>query len=106
MQFNFHLYSLYHTGQSIPREKIGIVKVNVGLYLFNSLSVSSHSIPQTFDSFINYNIKDNKLWHYRLGHPTHERLHVLSKQYPFITINKMHICDTCNHVKQKTNLFL
>jgi len=32
-------------------------------------------------------------------------LHVLSKQYPFITIDKLHICDTCNLAKHKKLLF-
>ena len=45
--------------------------------------------------------KDFNLWHYRLGHLSDERLRVLRTQYPFISSEKIHLCDICNRVKQK-----
>ena len=54
-----------------------------------------------FSPFINSNITDKTLWHYRLGHTSLERLHVLSKQYSFITVDTHHVCDTCSRAKQR-----
>jgi len=36
-----------------------------------------------------------------MGHLSHKRLTVLSAQYPFITVDKLDLCDTCNRAKQK-----
>jgi len=36
-----------------------------------------------------------------MRHPSHERLTVLSRQYPFINVDKLHLCDTRNRAKQK-----
>ena len=36
-----------------------------------------------------------------MGHPFHERLTILSAQYPFISVHKLDLCDTCNRAKQK-----
>ena len=80
MHFNFHFNPLHYTGQSHPRG-IGTVKATVGLYIVTTLPVSSRSKPHCFAPFINCNIMDKTLWHYRLGHPSLERLHVLNKQY-------------------------
>jgi len=41
------------------------------------------------------------LWHYKLGHPSLERLHVLRKQYSFISVDTHHVCDTCSCAKQR-----
>ena len=41
------------------------------------------------------------IWHYRLGHLSDERLRVLRTQYPFISSEKIHLCDICNSAKQK-----
>ena len=71
------------------------------MYLVTTLPASSRSKPHCFVPFINCNITDKTLWHYRLGHPSHERLHVLSKQYSFITVDTHHVCDTCSHAKQR-----
>ncbi|XP_068487969.1 uncharacterized protein [Phaseolus vulgaris] len=88
------------TGQSHPREDC-TVEATGGLYPVTTLSASSRSKPHNFAPLINCNITDKTLWHYRLGHPSHERLHVLRKQYPFITIDTHHVCDTCSRAKQR-----
>jgi len=41
------------------------------------------------------------LWHYRLQHSSLQRLHVLRKQYSFITVDTHHVCDTCSRAKQR-----
>ena len=86
---------------NLTQERIGTVKATAGLYLVTTLPASSHSKPHCFAPFINCNITDKTLWHYRLGHPSHERLHVLSKQYSFITVDTHHVCDTCSRAKQR-----
>ena len=65
------------------------------------MPASSRSKPHCFAPFINCNITDKTLWRYRLGHPSLERLHVLSKQYSFIIVDTHHVCDTCSRAKQR-----
>jgi len=36
-----------------------------------------------------------------MGHISDERLFVLRTQFPFITANKTHVCDTCHRANQK-----
>jgi len=86
---------------NLSHEKIDIVKATTGLYLFNVFSIVSHTTPQIYVPYINCNIKDKHMWHCRMGYPSHERLTVLSAQYHFITIDKLHLCDTYNCAKQK-----
>jgi len=86
---------------NLTQERIGTVKTIVGLYLVTTFPASSRSKPHCFAPFINCNITNKTPWHYRLGHPSLERLHVLSKQYSFITIDTHHVCDTCSRAKQR-----
>ena len=41
------------------------------------------------------------LWHFCLGHPSHDRLAVIKQSFPSIFSNKSFICDTCHCAKQK-----
>ena len=63
---------------NLSHEKIDIVKAIVGLYLFNYFYVVSYTTPQISIPYITCNIKDKHLYHYRIVHPSHERLIVLS----------------------------
>ena len=90
---------------NLTQKRIGTVKATVDFYLVTTLPASNRSKPHCFAPFINCNITDKTLWHYRLGHPSLERLHVLSKQYSFITVDIHHVCDTCSRAKQKKLLF-
>ena len=91
--------------ENVTQERIGTVKATVGLYLVTTLPASSRFKPHCFAPFINCNITDKTLWHYRLGHPSLERLHVLSKQYYFITVDTHHVCDTCSRAKTEKTSF-
>ena len=79
---------------NLTQKRIGTVKTIIGLYLVTTLRTSSCSKPHYFAPFINCNITDKTLWHYRLGHPSLQRLHVLREQYSFITVDTHHVCDT------------
>ena len=41
------------------------------------------------------------LCHFRLGHPSSERMLFLKQFYPLLTTNKQFVCHTCHHSKQK-----
>ena len=84
----------------ITQEKIGLVSAKVGLYMFNSAIFPFSATLNTVPSVHNIS-KDFNLWHYRLGHLSDERIRVLRTQYPFISSEKIHLCDICNRAKQK-----
>jgi len=86
---------------NLTQKRIGTVKATVDFYLVTTLPASNRSKPHCFAPFINCNITDKTLWHYRLGHPSLERLHVLSKQYSFIIVDTHHVCDTSSRAKQR-----
>ena len=60
----------------------------------SSLTTRSHT-------FTSSTISDTELWHYKLGHLSHNRLRMLSKQFPFITYSSDMPCDICQFAKQK-----
>jgi len=66
---------------------------NSAIFLF---SATLNIVPS-----IHYISKDFNLWHYRLGHLSDERLHALRTQYPFISFEKIHLCDIYNRAIQK-----
>ncbi|XP_068465505.1 uncharacterized protein [Phaseolus vulgaris] len=76
------VYATYSGLDNLTQERIGTVEATGGLYPVTTLPASNRSKPHNFAPLINCNITDKTLWHYRLGHPSHERLHVLRKQYP------------------------
>jgi len=41
------------------------------------------------------------LWNFKLGHPSHDRLHVMRQHYPILTVDKNFVCDTCHKAKQR-----
>jgi len=71
----------------------------VGLFIFNSSIF--HTATHNFIPSVSYTVKENNLWHCRMGHPSDERLHVLKSQYPFVSADKTHMCDICNRAKQR-----
>ena len=46
-------------------------------------------------------IDNTKLWHFRMGHFSHDRLKILPSYYSTISIGYVHPCDTCHFGKQK-----
>uniref|UniRef100_A0A2N9GRD9 Reverse transcriptase Ty1/copia-type domain-containing protein n=1 Tax=Fagus sylvatica TaxID=28930 RepID=A0A2N9GRD9_FAGSY len=91
-----------------PWRMIGLGKLHNGLYLLESPTLqstlqssliqsshfSSHSVNNSVASVSN--LAGTKLWHCRLGHPSHDRMQLLHKLVPDIhSINKdFNFCDT------------
>jgi len=79
------------------KEKIGLVKVHVGLYVLTPAAfTSSHSLCNTTPT---------TLWHSSLGHPSNERLCLLHKKYSYIVAKNPDTCDVCHRSKQRKLLF-
>jgi len=55
----------------------------------NKISVSSSSIPLS------------ALWHFKLGHLSHQRLYHMHKLYPDIIVDNKAVCDICHFAKHK-----
>jgi len=82
---------------SITKDKICIVDVVAGLYVFNKAD----------RNVLSCTTKQTNIWHLRMGHPSEERLKVLQTYYPNIHIDKDFICDACHQAKQrKLSFFL
>ena len=45
------------------------------------------------------------LWHFRMGHPSFERLQVMQSYYPSLHNNTNFICTTCHYAKHKRSSF-
>jgi len=41
------------------------------------------------------------LWHFRLVHPTHQRLQIMKQTYSYLYIDYIFSCNTCHHAKQR-----
>lgn len=84
---------------------IGIVDAEDGLYELKIPSVSSMIVVSNLAFHCNKIHSCNKvpiyLWHYRLGHSSHERLHIMKQHYPILISGKDFVCDTCHKAKQK-----
>ena len=84
-----------------------------GLYRLNIVPLKPHR-EYNFNSIIipvcpsissilalSCNKKPIDLWHFRLVHPSYERLLLLKQFYVVFTSDKQFICETCHHSKQK-----
>jgi len=85
---------------SKTKRKIGTVDVHAGLYTLVLQPIVSH--------FIQYAIAHpqcNKLpidlWHFRLGHPSHQRMLIMKQCYSYLSNDSTFICNTCHLVKQR-----
>lgn len=88
---------------------IGSVELINNLYILNHPTIHcTHQNPhvsQVYDSSSSRNINSATtmsfdLWHYRLGHPSFNVSQTMSKYFPYISINKDLICDSCHLAKQ------
>lgn len=69
------------------------------LYLLNFCE----SRNESFDENFVFNVKCNSgvLWHYRLGHMSIKRMHILQKIYPDIHVPTDIVSDICHKSKQQ-----
>ena len=80
--------------------KIGTVEAKHGLYYL----VPNQLTTKTVNSIITHpqcTVIPIDLWHFRLGHPSHERLRCMKTCYPFLRNNNDFVCNTCHHAKHK-----
>nr|KYP61298.1 Copia protein [Cajanus cajan] len=81
-------------------KKIGIVDVNGGLYSFTASNIHN---PSTNSIIVHpkCSIQPIDLWHFRMGHLSHECLQLMKQSFPFLSVDKSFSCNTCHHAKQK-----
>jgi hypothetical protein len=71
-----------------------------GLYIFCGSS-SAQSISSV-NSAYSASFPSTALWHFRLGHVSSSRFHLIYDFYPYIpSCNKYHVCDICHFARQK-----
>nr|KYP36406.1 Retrovirus-related Pol polyprotein from transposon TNT 1-94 [Cajanus cajan] len=81
------------------KKRIGTVDVNGGLYTLALQPIVNHFVYSTI-----VNPQCNKLpidlWHFHLGHLSHERMFIMKQYYSCLSVDKTFICNTCHHAKQ------
>lgn len=90
---------------TLSKKMIGTTRLNGGLYILVSPSVtlyhtpSTHSIDTLHAQYL-YTTHNCNLWHLRLGHPSNTKLNQLHKHFPFIKYVPSYIqSDICFYVK-------
>ena len=63
------------------------------------------ALDVNFSFFFSYNKVPIDLWLFRLGHPSHDRFHLLKQCHPIFSNVKQFVCDTCHKSKQRKLLF-
>lgn len=85
--------------QDSSKKTIGSGKMIDGLY---RLTQDCSSPPHVDVRFCNsVSVSPSALWHFRLGHASQSKLESLCKQLPYVSFNKVAICDVCHFAKQK-----
>nr|KYP62795.1 Retrovirus-related Pol polyprotein from transposon TNT 1-94 [Cajanus cajan] len=79
---------------------IGSVDVRDGLYQLIPVHLQPHSINSTI-IHPKCNVIPIDLWHFRLGHLSSERMHIMQQQYSCLNNNKNFVCNTCHYAKQR-----
>jgi len=88
-------------------KKIGIIDLVDRLYKLAAIIVPKNSMRHNiFASTFSCNKRQIDLWHFCLGHPSHDKLVVIKQSFPSIFSNKSFVCDTCHYAKQKKLPFL
>ena len=84
-------------------KKIGDAEVEGGLYIlkttFDFTPAIHHTV--TVESTINNTHSHTSIWHLRLGHLSLDRLKIMNKRFPFVSVDMAAICDVCHFSKQK-----
>lgn len=79
------------------KRRIGSVDVCNGLYHLNMREFEINRMHFSFAATCN----KEDLWHYRLGHPSSNRITTLNKMFPDISISTDFVCEICPKSKQK-----
>ncbi|CAJ2656892.1 unnamed protein product [Trifolium pratense] len=89
---------------------IGLANLVEGLY---HLTIPDQNIPFTASTSINassqlpspHHIPSAALWHFRLGHLSHNRLMELHKTFPFVIPDNNSACDICHYARHRKSKF-
>jgi hypothetical protein len=95
-----------------PWKTIGVGEERSGLYHLLQVSgkhspIVSNSVVSFFNNISNSavsatsikNVSDD-IWHYRLGHVSSSRMHLLHQYIPAMVVNKNKVCTICPLAKQ------
>ena len=90
----------------ITSRTIGLATTIKGLYQLQAqdFSPESTSIPPTslvLAVSFNFKPQDINLWHWRLGHPSEDRIRALTRCNPSVTVERIDHCEICHLAKQK-----
>ncbi|XP_025983417.1 uncharacterized protein LOC114385294 [Glycine soja] len=80
--------------------RIGTTNVSRDLYQFTPEASKSHTICSTI-THPKCKVLPINLWHFRMDHPSLERLQAMQSYYRFLNNNKNFICNTCHYAKHK-----
>jgi hypothetical protein len=96
-----------------PWKTIGVGEERSGLYHLLQVSgkhspIVSNSVVSFFNNISNSavsatsikNVSDD-IWHYRLGHVSSSRMHLLHQYIPAMVVNKNNVCTICPLAKQR-----
>lgn len=87
---------------------IGVASVENGLYILKVPLPLRPSVNFCFTlkSFCSVANASDHIWHCRLGHPSHDRLQLLSRSFlQFLVISQQFDRDICHFAKQKQLTF-
>ena len=82
------------------RMKIGTVEVRHDLYHLTLDQITTKAVCSTI-IHPRCNVIPIDLWHFRMGHPSTERLQCMQSYYPLLRNNKNFACNTCHYAKHK-----
>ncbi|XP_058762417.1 uncharacterized protein LOC131635789 [Vicia villosa] len=123
---SLHWFSSYHKIPPVndvrTKKMIGLARKFEGLYRLmtdagcltepfssSQITSSSTSLCNTPHSSISMNnckvIPKQAIWHFRLGHLSHDRLSQMAHMYPTIFNDNKEVCDVCHFAKHKKNPF-
>jgi len=83
---------------------IYILVVNVDSSKSSSFHCFNKNVSTVCNNFAQSNslvIPRSALWHFRLGHLSHQRLSQMQSLYPYISCNNKDVSDICHLAKQK-----
>ncbi|KAK2450734.1 putative mitochondrial protein [Trifolium repens] len=83
----------------ITKKMIGFANASNGLYY---LQLKDEDVTvNTTDGSNSISIREQAIWHFRLGHLSNTRIQLLHKQFPYITVDNKGICDICHLARHK-----
>jgi hypothetical protein len=87
---------------------IGSGELIEGLYYLTSKAKPSHTCTTQTTTQIrnathssNIHIPSLALWHFRLGHLSHNRLLSMKHEFPFVTVDHNSVCDICHLARHR-----